>query len=164
MLLVLDSAVFLGSESLGTRDHILLSQIWDFPFRRLLRLAGSRWRYSTPLKTGKQTIRFGPRYIASARTASTVLLLNAYLMLRSLDLVAIKTCSQSHSLASALSSDSTVLALSGHVTVLMVCDDGWFGDWAVFDTYGQVTDSLHADGLVYFKVSDQFGSKPRHFE
>jgi hypothetical protein len=30
----------------GTRDHILLSQIWDFPFRRLLRLAGSRWRYS----------------------------------------------------------------------------------------------------------------------
>jgi hypothetical protein len=41
-------AVFLGSESLGTRDHILLSQTWDFPFRRLLRLAGSRWRYSTP--------------------------------------------------------------------------------------------------------------------
>jgi hypothetical protein len=29
-------------------DHILLSQIWDFPFRRLLRLTGSRWRYSTP--------------------------------------------------------------------------------------------------------------------
>jgi hypothetical protein len=26
----------------------LLSQIWDFPFRHLLRLAGSRWRYSTP--------------------------------------------------------------------------------------------------------------------
>jgi hypothetical protein len=40
--------VFLGSESLGIRDRILLSQIWDFPFRRLLRLAGSRWRYSTP--------------------------------------------------------------------------------------------------------------------
>jgi hypothetical protein len=48
LLLVLASAVFLGSESLGTRDHILLSQIWDFPFRRLLLLAGSRWRYSTP--------------------------------------------------------------------------------------------------------------------
>jgi hypothetical protein len=32
----------------GTRDHILLSQILDFPFRRLLRLAGSRWRYSIP--------------------------------------------------------------------------------------------------------------------
>jgi hypothetical protein len=44
----LASAVFLGSESLGTRDHTLLSQIWDFHFRRLLRLAGSRWRYSTP--------------------------------------------------------------------------------------------------------------------
>jgi hypothetical protein len=32
MLLALASAVFLGSESLGTRDHILLSQIWDFHF------------------------------------------------------------------------------------------------------------------------------------
>jgi hypothetical protein len=52
MLLVLASAVFLGSESLGTRDHILLSQIWDFLFRRLLRLAGSRWRYSTPSQHG----------------------------------------------------------------------------------------------------------------
>jgi hypothetical protein len=48
MLLVLASAVFLGFESLGTWDHILLSQIWDFPFRCLLRLAGSRCRYSTP--------------------------------------------------------------------------------------------------------------------
>jgi hypothetical protein len=41
MLLALVSAVFLGSESLGSRDHILLSQFWDFSFRRLLRLAGS---------------------------------------------------------------------------------------------------------------------------
>jgi hypothetical protein len=49
LLLALASADFLGSESLGSRDHILLSQFWDFPFRRLLRLAGSRWRYSTPL-------------------------------------------------------------------------------------------------------------------
>jgi hypothetical protein len=48
MLLALVSVVFLGSESLRTPDHILLSQILDFPFRRLLRLAGSRWRYSTP--------------------------------------------------------------------------------------------------------------------
>jgi hypothetical protein len=30
MLLALASAVFLGSESLGTSDHILLSQISDF--------------------------------------------------------------------------------------------------------------------------------------
>jgi hypothetical protein len=44
MLLTLASIVFLG----GTRDHILLSQMWDFPFRRHLRLAGSRWRYSNP--------------------------------------------------------------------------------------------------------------------
>jgi hypothetical protein len=44
VLLALASVVFLVSESLGTRDHILLSQIWDFPFCRLLRLARSRWR------------------------------------------------------------------------------------------------------------------------
>jgi hypothetical protein len=48
MLLVLASVVFLGSKSLWIHGHILLSQIWDFPFRRLLRLAGSRWRYSNP--------------------------------------------------------------------------------------------------------------------
>jgi hypothetical protein len=29
-----------------------LSQTWGFPFRRLLRLAGSRWRYSTPPPLG----------------------------------------------------------------------------------------------------------------
>jgi hypothetical protein len=40
-LLVLASAVFLGSESLCTRYHILLYQSWNFPFRRLLRLADS---------------------------------------------------------------------------------------------------------------------------
>jgi hypothetical protein len=54
MLLVLASVVFLGSESLETRDHILLSQIWDFHFRGLLRLAWSRWRYSNPPPHGFQ--------------------------------------------------------------------------------------------------------------
>jgi hypothetical protein len=48
LLLGLASAVILRSESRGTCDHILLSQIRDFPFRRLLRLAGLRWKYSTP--------------------------------------------------------------------------------------------------------------------
>jgi hypothetical protein len=47
-LLVLASAVIFGSESRRTRDHILLSPVRDFPLRRLLRLAGIRWRYSTP--------------------------------------------------------------------------------------------------------------------
>jgi hypothetical protein len=55
MLLSLASAVFLRSEPLGTRDHILLSQIWDFPFRLLLWLAGSRLRYSTPPPHGLLT-------------------------------------------------------------------------------------------------------------
>jgi hypothetical protein len=36
------------SESRDTRDHILLSQIRVFPFRRLLLPAGLRWRYSIP--------------------------------------------------------------------------------------------------------------------
>jgi hypothetical protein len=48
LLLALASAVIFGSESRRARGHILLSQIRDFPFHRLLRLAGSRWRYSTP--------------------------------------------------------------------------------------------------------------------
>jgi hypothetical protein len=48
MLFALASIVFLRSEPLGTRDHILLAQIWYFPFRRLLWLAGSQWRYSIP--------------------------------------------------------------------------------------------------------------------
>jgi hypothetical protein len=48
LLLALASAVIFGSESNGNRDHILPSQFRDFPFRRLLRLAGLRWRYSNP--------------------------------------------------------------------------------------------------------------------
>jgi hypothetical protein len=48
LLLVITSAVILGSESRRSSDPIWLSQIRDFPFRRLLRLAGLRWMYSTP--------------------------------------------------------------------------------------------------------------------
>jgi hypothetical protein len=52
LLLALASTVILGSESRGTRNHILLSQIRDLPFRHFLRLAGLRWRYSTPRPHG----------------------------------------------------------------------------------------------------------------
>jgi hypothetical protein len=45
-LLALASAVILGSEPRGNRYHIFLPQIPDFPFCRLLRLAGLRWKYS----------------------------------------------------------------------------------------------------------------------
>jgi hypothetical protein len=61
LLLALASAVILGSESLETRDHILLSQIGDFPFRHLLRLAGLRWRYSTPPPHGMNESFFSAR-------------------------------------------------------------------------------------------------------
>jgi hypothetical protein len=40
LLMVLASAIILGSESRWTSDHILLSQIRYFPFCRLLLLAG----------------------------------------------------------------------------------------------------------------------------
>jgi hypothetical protein len=83
MLLTLASVVILESESLETHDHILLSQIRDspnledqvpriyiprehggpvispgtgFPSRRLLRLAGRRWGYSTPPPHGINTV------------------------------------------------------------------------------------------------------------
>jgi hypothetical protein len=46
--LALASTFIFESEPHGTRDHILQSQIRYFPFCRLLRLAGLRWRYSTP--------------------------------------------------------------------------------------------------------------------
>jgi hypothetical protein len=69
MLLALASVVFLGSESHGTRVNLLLSQIWDFRFRRLLRLAGSRWRYSTPPPYGLGLfIQFCSTYIVSMQT------------------------------------------------------------------------------------------------
>jgi hypothetical protein len=68
MLLALASAVLLGSEFLGTRDHILLSQIWDFPFRRFLLLAGSRWRYSTLPPHGFALLAAGLQDNSSART------------------------------------------------------------------------------------------------
>jgi hypothetical protein len=42
LLLALASEVIFGSESRKTRGYILLSQIQDFPFRHLRRLAGSR--------------------------------------------------------------------------------------------------------------------------
>jgi hypothetical protein len=47
LLMSLASAAIFGSESLGTREYILLSPNRDIPFRRLLRLAELTWRYST---------------------------------------------------------------------------------------------------------------------
>jgi hypothetical protein len=91
LLLAFTSAVILRSESRGTHDQILLSKIRDSPqsggpgppiyipqehgrlvippgtgfhFRRLLRLAGLRWRYSTSPPHGTRNIA----YNTSART------------------------------------------------------------------------------------------------
>jgi hypothetical protein len=72
MLLGLASAVFLGSEFLGTGDHILLSQIWDFPFHRLLRLAGSQGQVKVKVTlrlTISQSLLLASRYIASGMSS-----------------------------------------------------------------------------------------------
>jgi hypothetical protein len=53
LLLAVASTFSLGSMSRGTPEYILLSQIRDLPFCRLLRLSGLRWRYSTPPPHGK---------------------------------------------------------------------------------------------------------------
>jgi hypothetical protein len=53
LLLALASAFIFGTDSRRTRDNILFSQSRDFPFRRLLRLAGLRWRYSTAPPQGR---------------------------------------------------------------------------------------------------------------
>jgi hypothetical protein len=67
LLLALASVVILWSEFFGTRDHILLSEIWAFPFSRLLRLAG---RYSIPHshRVLKHNAQSTP-YVASAGEA-----------------------------------------------------------------------------------------------
>jgi hypothetical protein len=55
LLQALARTAILGSESDGTRVNVLLSQIRDFPFYRLLRLAGLQWRYSIPPPHGITT-------------------------------------------------------------------------------------------------------------
>jgi hypothetical protein len=88
LLLVLASAVILRYGSHGTHDHILVSDLrlpkpggpgpriyisqeqggpvitpgTGFPFRRLLRLAGLRWRYSTPPPHGTQLAKLPLRF------------------------------------------------------------------------------------------------------
>jgi hypothetical protein len=57
LLLVLASPVIFGSESPGTCDHILLSQIRDFPFRRLLKLAGALSDERTGPSFSRVTVR-----------------------------------------------------------------------------------------------------------
>jgi hypothetical protein len=60
----LASVVILGSESRGTRDHIWLSQIRDFPFRRLLRLEV----FDPASIREERSSKLCPAYNPSART------------------------------------------------------------------------------------------------
>jgi hypothetical protein len=85
MLLYLANAIFLGSESLGTRDHILLSQIWDFPFRCLLRLAGSKSKLHCDWRSVSQSVCFRvepPLAVQSFSGASPLRLATTFYCLR----------------------------------------------------------------------------------
>jgi hypothetical protein len=80
LLLALTNADILGSESLGTRDHILLSQIWDFPFRHLLWLAGLLTKYKkskSHIATDGQSVSLGvePHLGLMTRFTLTVMVL-----------------------------------------------------------------------------------------
>jgi hypothetical protein len=68
LLLAHASTVIFVSESRGTRDHILLSQIRDFPSHCLLRLTGLWWRYLNLPPHRSEYIKLTP-YVALARTA-----------------------------------------------------------------------------------------------
>jgi hypothetical protein len=65
LLQALACAAIFGPVFRGTRDHILLSQIRDFPFRRLLRLAGLWWRHSIPPPHGRAGEGFNSRPVAA---------------------------------------------------------------------------------------------------
>jgi hypothetical protein len=65
LLLGLASVFILGFGSSGTRDHISLSQIRDFPFCRPLRFAGLRWKYATPPPHGNYTVFSSRSYVTS---------------------------------------------------------------------------------------------------
>jgi hypothetical protein len=68
----LASAVILGSQSLGSRDLLFLSQIRDFPLRRLLPLAGLRWRYSTPPPHEKLKVKIKVKFTMQLTVSHSV--------------------------------------------------------------------------------------------
>jgi hypothetical protein len=67
LLLELAKAVIFGSKSRGTRDHVLLSQIRDFPFHHHLWLAELRWRYWIQLPHRIWASFFFARFLIQSR-------------------------------------------------------------------------------------------------
>jgi hypothetical protein len=81
ILLALASAVLPGSEALGSRDHILLSQIWDFAFRRLLLLSfASRYIDSRRISRKTRVMCSLARYpaLSTRRTTHKTFLLTPF--------------------------------------------------------------------------------------
>jgi hypothetical protein len=67
--LALANAVFLGSLSLGTCDHILLSQIWDFPFRLIIKtefLLHYIYKLNSYLKGNTLHLRYKVQHVHAA--------------------------------------------------------------------------------------------------
>jgi hypothetical protein len=65
MLLALARLVFLGFESLGIRDHILLSQIWDFLFVASYDSQGHGRGIRTRLHTADELVKRSQSHIAT---------------------------------------------------------------------------------------------------
>jgi hypothetical protein len=108
---------FSGPSPLGLETYILLSQIWDFPFRRLLRFAGSRWRYSTPPPHGSTPqLVWGPRYISSGRTQEKTSFPNNSFIVAFV-FVSTGTCLPSRCLEISIYSGSTIPAFRPHITI-----------------------------------------------
>jgi hypothetical protein len=98
LLLALTSAIILGSESCGTHDHILLSQIRDFP------------------NLEDQV----PVFVSHKNTVSQLNpSLQQFIYYRFRVFAAVEACSSRRSLAMAVSSGSTILGFRHHVTILI---------------------------------------------
>ena len=85
-LLVLASAIILGSKFHGNRDHISQSQILYFPFGRLLQLARLRRKYWTPPPHGIELIQRKTRiapvdWSVSQSVSQSLGLMTRYLLL-----------------------------------------------------------------------------------
>jgi hypothetical protein len=118
MLLALASGAFLGSEFLGTRDHILLSQIWEHSYFPSIRIKPSPFLQQNHRFVLLITSRHGPHrkqfpnssYIVASRgyrtdrVENTVSQLLHFCMLRMLlwPLPSNGRCLQSHYLATAV--------------------------------------------------------------
>jgi hypothetical protein len=99
---------------LALASAVILSQIRDFPFRCLLWLTGSRWRYSIPPPHGFDSLNYwNTPYIGSARTTH-----RKHIYCSATDFI---YCCQACPLMHCLSMDALVLLIRRCDICLPVC-------------------------------------------